>query len=46
MTPPPLVRFGTFEFDCVTGELRNGGRRVPIQSQPAQVLAQLVSRPG
>ena len=46
MTPLRIVRFGTFEFDCSTGELRNGGRRVPLQSQPAQVLAQLVSRPG
>lgn len=41
-----MVRFGTFEFDAASGELRKQGRRVPLQSQPALVLAQLLSRPG
>ena len=40
------VRFGTFEFDFSTRELRSSGRRVPLQSQPAQVLALLLSRCG
>jgi TolB-like protein/DNA-binding winged helix-turn-helix (wHTH) protein/Flp pilus assembly protein TadD len=41
-----VVRFGSFEFDFDTGELRRNGRRVPLQSQPTQLLAQLLSRPG
>jgi TolB-like protein/DNA-binding winged helix-turn-helix (wHTH) protein/Tfp pilus assembly protein PilF len=41
-----VARFGTFEFDLATGELRSSGRRVPFQSQPAQVLAQLIGAPG
>ena len=41
-----VVRFGSFEFDLASGELRSQGRRVPLQDQPAQVLAELVSRPG
>ncbi|HET8646124.1 MAG TPA: winged helix-turn-helix domain-containing protein, partial [Vicinamibacteria bacterium] len=40
------VRFGTFELDPSSGELRRNGRRVPLQGQPAQVLCQLVSHPG
>ncbi len=46
MSAPRLVRFGSFEFDFSTGELHSNGRRVPLQSQPAQVLAQLLSSPG
>jgi TolB-like protein/DNA-binding winged helix-turn-helix (wHTH) protein/Tfp pilus assembly protein PilF len=41
-----IVRFGTFEFDLASGELRSNGRRVPLQGQPAQVLAQLVGASG
>lgn len=40
------VRFGGFEFDFASGELRNSRRRIPLQSQPAQVLAQLLMHPG
>jgi DNA-binding winged helix-turn-helix (wHTH) protein/tetratricopeptide (TPR) repeat protein len=43
---PEVVRFGTFELDLVSGELRSQGRRVPLQGQPAQVLALLVRHPG
>lgn len=46
MNPPRLVRFGSFEFDPASGELRAHGRRIPLQSQPAQVLTQLVNHPG
>jgi TolB-like protein/DNA-binding winged helix-turn-helix (wHTH) protein len=46
MTSPVVVRFGTFELDYGSGELRNNGRRVTLQDQPAQVLCQLVSNPG
>ena len=46
MSAHHCVRFGTFELDQVSGELRRNGRRVPLQAQPAQVLARLVSQPG
>jgi DNA-binding winged helix-turn-helix (wHTH) protein/TolB-like protein len=39
-------RFGEFEFDTATGELRRGGELVRLQSQPAQVLAILVDHAG
>jgi DNA-binding winged helix-turn-helix (wHTH) protein/tetratricopeptide (TPR) repeat protein len=41
-----LVRFGTFELDLDAGILHRHGRRVPLQEQPARILAVLVSRPG
>lgn len=41
-----LVRFGTFELDPSSGELKRNGRRVPLQDQPARALCLLVSRPG
>jgi DNA-binding winged helix-turn-helix (wHTH) protein/tetratricopeptide (TPR) repeat protein len=41
-----LVRFGTFELDLDAGVLHRGGRRVPLQEQPARILGLLVSRPG
>lgn len=41
-----LVRFGTFELDPSSGELKRNGRRVPLQDQPARALSLLVSRPG
>src|ERR1700685_3302808 len=40
------VRFGTFELDLRTGELRSNGSTVRLQPQPAKVLALLVSRAG
>ena len=43
---PQVVRFGTFELDLSTGELRAHGQRVTLQDQPAQVLCALVSQPG
>ena len=43
---PRLVRFGVFELDLKTGELRKKGARVRLQEQPFQVLAMLVQRPG
>jgi DNA-binding winged helix-turn-helix (wHTH) protein len=41
-----LVKFGAFEFDLGSGELRRAGRTVALQGQPAQILARLLSRPG
>ena len=37
-------RFGAFEFDPATGELRKNGRPVPLEPQPARALALLVSK--
>ena len=41
-----IVRFGVFEVDLETGELRKNGVRVPLQSQPFQVCAILLERSG
>jgi len=41
-----MVRFGSFELDQVTGELRKGGVRIKLQDQPFRVLAELTTRPG
>ena len=40
------IRFGLFELDPATGDLRREGRPVRLQPQPARVLALLTSRPG
>ena len=46
-TPPAtLYRFGVFEADPATGELRRKGVRVKLHSQPFQVLFLLLERPG
>jgi DNA-binding winged helix-turn-helix (wHTH) protein len=39
-------RFGAYELDLDTGELRCEGRPVPLQRQPALVLMRLVTRAG
>jgi TolB-like protein/DNA-binding winged helix-turn-helix (wHTH) protein/Flp pilus assembly protein TadD len=41
-----VIRFGVFEADLCTGELRRKGRLVRLQEQPFQVLALLLARPG
>lgn len=41
-----IVRFGLFEADLASGELRKNGTRVRLQEQPFQVLLALVERPG
>lgn len=40
------VRFGAFEFDVATAELRKSGLPVSLERQPALTLALLVSRAG
>jgi DNA-binding winged helix-turn-helix (wHTH) protein len=45
-TPSRRVRFGLFELDLTTGELRKRGTRIPLQEQPFQLLAMLVERAG
>jgi DNA-binding winged helix-turn-helix (wHTH) protein/TolB-like protein len=41
-----VYRFGLFEFDAASGELRKQGRLVRIEPQPAKALALLLSRPA
>jgi DNA-binding winged helix-turn-helix (wHTH) protein/TolB-like protein len=41
-----IHRFGVFEFDAASGELRKQGRLIRLEPQPARALALLVSRPG
>ena len=43
---PRLVRFGAFEADLWTGELRKDGVKLKFSGQPFQVLAILLERPG
>jgi TolB-like protein/DNA-binding winged helix-turn-helix (wHTH) protein/Flp pilus assembly protein TadD len=40
------LRFGVFELDLNTGELRKSGRAVRLRPQAAKVLGILASRPG
>ena len=44
--PPPRYRFGVFEADASTGELRRQGIRIKLNAQPFQVLLMLLGRPG
>ncbi|MEI9967302.1 MAG: winged helix-turn-helix domain-containing protein [Terracidiphilus sp.] len=39
-------RFGVFEADAATGELRRQGLRVKLNAQPFQILLMLLNRPG
>ncbi len=41
-----VIRFGTFEVNPRTGELRKNGLQVRLQDQPFQVLLALLLRPG
>lgn len=45
LSPPRLVRFGTFEADFRSGELRRNGVKVKIQNLPFRALGLLLSRP-
>ena len=40
------IRFGDFDFDVRTGELRKHGVKLRLQGQPIQVLGMLLERPG
>jgi cholera toxin transcriptional activator len=44
--PPRRYRFGAFEADASTGELRRQGIRIKLNAQPFQVLFMLLERPG
>ena len=41
-----VFRFGVFEVDAVTGELRKQGLRIRLQEQPSQLLLMLLERAG
>jgi serine/threonine-protein kinase len=40
------IRFGVFEVDLPTGELRKLGLRIKLRDQPFQILQLLLARPG
>jgi len=40
------VRFGAFEIDLRTAELRTNGQELTLQGQPFQILMVLLERPG
>src|SRR6266487_3374168 len=43
--PASLLRFGIFEVDLVSGELRKRGVKIKLQEQPFQLLVALVQHP-
>ena len=42
----PVIRFGVFEADLRSGELRKHGSRLKLREQPFQILIMLLERPG
>jgi TolB-like protein/DNA-binding winged helix-turn-helix (wHTH) protein/tetratricopeptide (TPR) repeat protein len=45
-TPSRVVRFGVFQVDLTSGELRKHGARIRLQDQPRQILSVLLETPG
>ena len=45
-TKSSAYRFGSYEFDADTGELRKQGLRVRLEGQPVAILALLLERPN
>jgi DNA-binding winged helix-turn-helix (wHTH) protein len=41
-----VLRFGAFEVDLSSGELRHRGVKLKVQEQPFRVLAALLEQPG
>ncbi len=41
-----IYRFGIFDFEVESGQLRKHGRSLPLERQPARVLGVLVARAG
>lgn len=46
ISSPHLIRFGFFEVDTRSGELRRQGSKINLQGQPFQALVLLLERPG
>jgi TolB-like protein/DNA-binding winged helix-turn-helix (wHTH) protein len=44
-SPPRVVKFGIFEVDVQSGEVRKGGMRQKLAGQPFRVLQALLERP-
>ncbi len=44
--PNSSTRFGVFELDLRSGELRKAGTRIRLQDQPLKILIALLERPG
>ena len=44
--PTSIQRFGAFQVNLCTGELRKKGVRIKLQQQPFQVLTALLQNPG
>src|SRR5918995_4972347 len=45
-SPRTVLRFGVFEFDGRTGELRKHGVKLKLRGKPLQVLRALLEEPG
>ena len=45
-TPRRILRFGSFEVDLASGELRRRGLKISLQDQPFRLLALLLDRAG
>lgn len=45
-SPLRIIRFGVFEVDLTSGELRKAGLRQKLVGQPFQLLQALLERPG
>src|SRR6266567_6235841 len=43
---PPVIRFGVFEFNTQTRELRKHGLKIKLEPQAFKVLSLLLERPG
>jgi TolB-like protein len=43
---PRVIKFGLFEVDLCSGELRKSGARVALQEQPFRILVALLEHPG
>src|SRR5579859_3736062 len=41
-----IIRFGAFELDRNSGELRKSGLKIHLREQPFRILAMLIERPG
>jgi Tol biopolymer transport system component/DNA-binding winged helix-turn-helix (wHTH) protein len=46
VSTPKVIRFGTYEVDLRSGELRKNGLKVRLTGQPFQILTILLERPG
>jgi DNA-binding response OmpR family regulator len=42
----PTLRFGVFELNPQSGELRKQGIKIRLQGQPVEILAMLLEHPG